>query len=125
MTERVIVVQLHLPPVMVNPSKASKRTLDVEILVTSWCPYCRALEKFLGNHRIPFTRYDIEHDSRGIELYQFLGGGGVPITRIDKRTIIRGFVEQELKEALGINSRESQVIIGTLNIEHASDFPKS
>ena len=72
----------------------------VEIYVTSWCPYCRALEQFLIKKRVRFKKNDIEASERARKAYEKLGGGGVPITTIGSR-VIRGFDEAELLQALG------------------------
>lgn len=91
----------------------------VEIFVTSWCPYCRALEKFLTRRQIPFTRYDVEHDAKGIAVYQELGAGGVPIIRIDGTNILRGFSIEALEEALGIGTEDTQGKVRPINVERS------
>jgi len=85
------------PPVRPIPTVAPRG--EVEIFVTSWCPYCRALEGYLKSKGVPFRRYDIEHDSAGMVKYERLGGGGVPIATIGA-TIIRGFDPVALDRAL-------------------------
>jgi glutaredoxin len=82
------------------PAQRSSVSKKVEIFVTSWCPYCQKLENFLKERRVQYIRYDIEHDSKGMQLHQQLGGGGVPVTRIGS-TVIRGFDTQALLQALG------------------------
>lgn len=72
------------------PASSSAEQPRVQVLVTSWCGYCRALEQFLKEREIPYDRYDIEHSSEGMKLHDRLGGGGVPIIKIGG-TIIRGF----------------------------------
>lgn len=67
-----------------------QRHADVEIYVASWCPYCKALEKFLNARDIPYTRYDIEHDSEGIKRYHAMGSGEIPIIKVKGKTV-RGF----------------------------------
>jgi len=99
-----------------------KKQHTVEIFVTSWCPYCRELENFLVKHQIPFTRYDVEHDAKGMTLYQEMGAGGVPITRIDRTKILRGFSIEALEEALGIGTEDAQVKIRPINVERTLDL---
>ncbi len=72
----------------------------IEIFVTSWCGYCRKLEQYLESKKLKFSKYDIEHNSRGKSIYNELGGGGVPITRINNRKIVHGFDQAELENAL-------------------------
>ena len=59
----------------------------VEIFVTSWCPYCRRLESFLKQSRIDYTRYDVEADAKGAQIFEELGGTGVPVARVGKKVI--------------------------------------
>jgi glutaredoxin len=73
----------------------------VDIFVTSWCPYCKELERFLNQNKIQYTRYDIEQDSRGRRIHEQLGGGGVPVIRIGHK-IIRGFDRDSVGRALGL-----------------------
>ena len=81
-------------------SGAGKKRHKVEIFVADWCPHCRALEKHLKSQNISYTRYDVEHNSRGIKEYQALGGGGIPIIRIDGSNVLRGFDPSALSAAL-------------------------
>lgn len=73
----------------------------VEIFVTSWCPYCRALESFLKAQKITYTRHDIEKSAQAKMMYEELGGGGIPISRVGNK-VLRGFNEAEFREALAL-----------------------
>ena len=77
------------------------RDARIEVLVTSWCPYCQKLEKFLKEKKIRYTRYDIDDSARGKDLHLSLGGGGVPVTKIGD-TVIRGFDPAAIMNALEI-----------------------
>ena len=72
---------------------------QVEIFVTSWCPYCRKLESFLKQNRIDYTRYDVENDAKGAEEFGRMGGGGVPMARVGKE-IIHGYDPEGILAAL-------------------------
>ncbi|MRR58966.1 MAG: hypothetical protein EG824_12250, partial [Deltaproteobacteria bacterium] len=64
-----------------TPQKARK-TRDcptVEIFVTSWCGYCRMMEKALDKKGVAYTTFDIEKDDRAAQIYRDLGGRGVPL----------------------------------------------
>jgi hypothetical protein len=76
-----------------NPPPAATK---LEVLVTSWCPYCRRLEDYLKTKGIPFVRYDIEKDQKGGELYRSVGGGGVAITKYGEH-VVRGFDPDRVK----------------------------
>ncbi len=72
---------------------------NVEIFVTSWCGYCKKLEKFLMDRNIPYTKYDIESNARAAEAYQSMGGTGVPVTRIGS-DIVYGYDPDRILELL-------------------------
>lgn len=73
----------------------------LEIFVTDWCGYCRALETDLKKAHIPHARYNIETSPIGQKVYKELGGGGIPISRINGKTIIRGYSSVDnIKKAL-------------------------
>lgn len=42
---------------------------SVEIFVTSWCGYCKALEADLKKAGITFIKYDIETSEKGKKIY--------------------------------------------------------
>jgi glutaredoxin len=62
----------------------------VEIFVTSWCGYCKQLEKFLDSQGIRYRAYDIEKDRDANNVYKELGGRGVPLTRVGS-SVVRGY----------------------------------
>ncbi len=72
---------------------------NVEIFVTSWCGYCKKLEKFLKVHDIPYTKYDIEANPQAAEAYRSMGGTGVPVTRIGT-DIVYGYDPDRILELL-------------------------
>jgi glutaredoxin len=71
----------------------------VEVFVTSWCSYCSKLEAFLKKNKIDYTRYDIESDAKGAEIFKEIGGAGVPVTRVDDQ-IIHGYDPDQIVQAL-------------------------
>lgn len=76
---------------------ASSKT--VELFVTSWCGYCKKMERFLNDRDIPFTKYDIETNERAAEAYHSMGGTGVPVTRIGS-DIVYGYDPDRILELL-------------------------
>ena len=73
---------------------------QVELYVTSWCPYCKQAENFFRTQGIPFTAYDIEKDSSAAQRKEQLDGSkGVPLAIINGQ-IIRGFSAEAYREAL-------------------------
>lgn len=79
-------------------SKPSSSYRKVEIYVTTWCPYCRQLEDFLKQKKVPYVRYDVERSVYGKKFYASMGQGGIPITKIGN-TIIRGLKRKEILQA--------------------------
>ena len=78
---------------------AAAKKNQVEIFVTSWCPYCKKLENFLNKNKIDYTRYDVEDGAKGAEEFDRLGGSGVPLVRIGQ-DIIEGYDPQEILASL-------------------------
>lgn len=62
----------------------------VEVFVTSWCGYCKKMERFLTEKGIEYIRYDIEKDEAAAREYRQIGGRGVPVVRIGD-SLIHGF----------------------------------
>lgn len=62
----------------------------VEVFMTSWCGYCKKLERFLNEKRIPYTAYDIEKDTAAASTFKELGGRGVPVVRVGSH-IVHGY----------------------------------
>lgn len=73
---------------------------DVELYVTSWCGYCKKMERFLKEKGIPYTRFDIEKDGNAAQTYRELGGSGVPVTRIGSN-IVHGYNPDAVMSYLG------------------------
>ena len=80
-------------------SAAIAQNAKVEIFVTSWCPYCSKLEKFLQKSQIEYTRYDVDADAKARDLFESLGGSGVPMSRVGKK-VIHGYDPAEIIAAL-------------------------
>jgi len=107
--EQEVLIIENLPPDQVRQLDAGKKASTarkkkvqkkkVTIYVTSWCPYCKKLEKFLRGNNIRYTRYNIERSAKGRKEYKRLGGGGVPIVKIGSK-VIRGYNPQKIKAAL-------------------------
>jgi glutaredoxin len=75
------------------------QTHEIQIYVTSWCPYCRKLEAYLQSRNYKYKRYDVELSEIGRRMHRQLGGGGIPVVVIDK-TVIRGFNPQAIEAAM-------------------------
>ena len=76
------------------------RDADVELYVTSWCPYCKKASDFFRSRRIPFTEYDIEKDKSAARRKKRLTKEtGVPFAIINGKAI-QGFKRAAYERAL-------------------------
>jgi glutaredoxin len=81
-------------------SKADPAVPQVELYVTSWCPYCVKAENFFRAQGIPFTVYDVERDSAAARRKDELDTRrGVPFAIINGQKI-HGYSESAYREAL-------------------------
>ncbi len=93
-----------------RPSTSTESVVSqppVEIYVTSWCGYCRKLERFLQEKSIRYTRYDIEESSSAKKRYRELGGTGVPVVKVGSQ-VIRGYSPEAILRALGKGTGRSE-----------------
>jgi len=74
---------------------------QVDIYVTSWCPYCKKAMAFLRKNNIAFNAYDIEQDIDAATRKKTLDPGysGIPLAVINGVTI-RGFSDAAYQQAL-------------------------
>jgi len=80
--------------------KVKKKASDeVEIYVTSWCGYCRKLEKFLTSNGVAYSRFDVEKDAAAKKRFYSYGGNGYPLSRVNGK-IIKGYDEGQIRAAL-------------------------
>lgn len=86
--KRALFLALFLLAVLSNTSFAQEKKVDV--FVTSWCPYCTKLEKFLKKQDIEYTRYDVETDLEGKKIFDEIGGEGIPVTRVGS-AVVHGY----------------------------------
>lgn len=74
---------------------------QVELYVTSWCPYCKDAIAFLNAQGVRFAVYDIEKDSAAARRKEQLDGRkGVPFAVINGQGV-HGYSEQGYLRALG------------------------
>lgn len=88
------------PPIPVD-NKKQTAAQQVDLYVTSWCPYCKKAIAFLRKNNIAFNAYDIEKDLKAAARKATLDPGysGIPLAVINGATI-RGFSESSYQEAL-------------------------
>ena len=73
---------------------------DVELYVTSWCPYCKQAINYFKSKGVPVKVYDIEKDRAAAARKRDLdNGGGVPFAIINGY-YISGYSPESYNEAL-------------------------
>ena len=82
-----------------NTVVAARARKRIQVFVTDYCPYCRNLEAYLNERKIPYTRYNIESDPKAQIAFREIGGKGVPITQIGE-TVIPGFDQEAIENAI-------------------------
>jgi glutaredoxin len=86
-----------------TPANNENQTVapQVDLYVTSWCPYCKKAIAFLRKNNIAFNAHDIEQDINAATRKNELDPGysGIPLAVINGTTI-RGFSESTYQQAL-------------------------
>jgi glutaredoxin len=82
-----LILALTLPLALPAGAASAAEKSPVEVFVTSWCPYCTKLESFLKKEGIDYTRYDVEQDAKGAEIFRSIGGSGIPVTRVGSQVV--------------------------------------
>lgn len=83
-----------------NTLQGKTQSPEVELYVTSWCPYCKQARAFLDQQGIEYRVYDIERDPAAARRKQQLTAGrGVPFAIING-TKISGWSQQAYQAAL-------------------------
>ncbi len=73
---------------------------QVELYVTSWCPYCRQAEEYFQSKGIAYKAYDIERDEQAAARKKQLDGrSGVPFAVVNG-TRIHGYAPKQYSNAL-------------------------
>jgi glutaredoxin len=74
---------------------------QVDIYITSWCPYCKKAMAFLRQNNIAFNAYDIEQDIDAATRKKTLDPGYkcIPLAVVNGTTI-RGFSDAAYQQAL-------------------------
>jgi len=89
-------------PIPESPGQFAKNNVpNVELFITSWCPYCKKATNFLRSKGIPFKEYDIEKDKAAARRKKKLDkkGSGVPFALING-TPVHGFSKEAYERAL-------------------------
>lgn len=73
---------------------------QVELFVTSWCPYCEKAKTFFDARGIPYQLYDVEKNPKAARRKATLSPGrGVPLAIIDG-VVISGWSQRAYETAL-------------------------
>ncbi len=83
-----------------KPSVERRKSAEVILYTTSWCPYCSKARDYFRSRGIDFIEYDIEKDKEAAARKRELdGGGGVPFAIINGH-YVRGFSASAYERAL-------------------------
>ena len=83
-----------------NKVHRNTKAPQVELYVTSWCPYCTKAKAFFDQRGIDYQAYDIERDPAAARRKQQLDSGrGVPFAVINGIKI-SGWSQQAYQTAL-------------------------
>jgi len=83
-----------------SPSITTKKSHEVILYGTSWCPYCQKARDFFRSRGIDFIDYDIEKDKEAaIRKKELDTKDGIPFVIINGRSI-HGFSESAYERAL-------------------------
>jgi glutaredoxin 3 len=75
---------------------------EVTIYTTPTCAWCAAAKRFLDEHEIEYTEYDVSEDEDAAErLIRLSGQTGVPVLDIDGEIVV-GFDKERIAELLGL-----------------------
>jgi glutaredoxin len=83
-----------------NTKTETKKSNEVVLYTTSWCPYCKMAANYFRSRNIDFTEYDIERDGAAAERKNQLDGkGGVPFAIVNGQQI-HGYSPSAYERAL-------------------------
>ncbi len=83
-----------------NVKTETKKSNEVILYMTSWCPYCKKAADFFRSRNISFTEYDIEKDRAAAGRKKQLDSkGGVPFAIINGQQI-HGYSPDAYERAL-------------------------
>ena len=68
------------------------------------CHYCTIARSFFNQHNLPYTENDIDLSLKHRDIFYRLGGQGTPLI-IANKTLIHGFDEKQLRQAVQKNTK--------------------
>lgn len=93
-------VRQNTPPAEAPAVRQEVAANEVELYVTSWCPYCKKAIDYFQSRGIAATVYDVEKDQEAAKRKQRLDGqGGVPFAVING-VAVRGYAPERYAQAL-------------------------
>lgn len=102
-SERLHKIETQAPPAVIDSADkiAYAPNQQVELFITSWCPYCKKAKAYLSSKNIAFKEYDIELDSAAAVRKKALDPkfSGIPLAVING-VLIQGFDEASYEAAL-------------------------
>ena len=94
----LLFVALLLPTPLWSASSGASH--QVEIFLTSWCPYCKQAVTFFADRKVPVRIFNIEKDPDAARRKRELDSrNGVPLVIIDNQ-VIYGYSPKAFNTAL-------------------------
>ena len=80
--------------------------MNVKVYSTPSCPWCVKAKEWLKENKVKFVEVDVAEDEKGREeMIEKSSQMGVPVIIVEnegKETVVVGFDQGKLKEALGL-----------------------
>ncbi len=78
---------------------------QVEVYTAPGCGWCAAVKRFLEEHGVEYTEYNVAEDpAKAEEMIRKSGQMGVPVIEIDGEIVV-GFDRARLEELLGLGNK--------------------
>jgi Glutaredoxin-like protein len=70
--------------------EASQSENTTTMYMTSWCPYCRNVKRWLDTHNVPYTAVNIEENEDAAKFVMSVNGGNqtVPTVVFPDKSVI-------------------------------------
>jgi mycoredoxin len=68
------------PPMSNNETTQTEKITTM--YVTSWCPYCRNVKRWLDSHGVPFESINIEENEEAAQFVMSVNGGNQTVPTV-------------------------------------------
>lgn len=91
---------------------------QITIYSTVWCPDCKQVKKFFGEHRVPYINIDIEHDPKAMAFVEEINNGLriTPTILFPDGSVLVEPTNAELAQKMGLQTRALRQFYDTIVI---------